>query len=331
MVSIENSPKYKVCVVVVTYNRYKLLKECLNALLGQTYTADILIVDNASTDGTEAGVNVDGYLKNKNIIYKRLDRNSGGAGGFFYGVRYALENSYDYAWLMDDDAEPELEALEVLLKNIDNKKYSAYAPRVMIGTKEQNKLSTFGHRGNLDYINCLPAFQKSIHRAEYDKAKSEIEMASFVGILIPVISIQKIGLPDERFFIHHDDTEYSLRLATIGKILLVNTVGIYHKEKRQDEKIERSFLWIKKNRIRFDRLWLKYFGLRNSIYMACKYGKGAKRYFLIVRLYLELIKDILVYDDNKYIRLRFATASVLDGVRGVFDNEKPGKILKRQV
>jgi GT2 family glycosyltransferase len=153
-------------------------------------------------------------------------------------------------------------------------------------------------------------------------------MASFVGILIPITSIKKIGLPEERFFIHHDDTEYSLRLISLGKILMVNKSIIYHKEKRQEEKIERQFLWFKKNRIKYERLWLKYFGLRNSVYIAFKYGKGYKKYFLAFKLYLDLISDILLYDDKKYIRLIFATNSFFDGLRGHFDNEKPTKILK---
>lgn len=318
----------KICTVVVTFNRYELLKECLDSLLNQTSKADILIVDNASTDGTDKKIIEDGYLEHKNIIYKKLDTNSGGAGGFYFGVKYALENSYDYVWLMDDDAEPELNALELLIKNINDEKYSAYAPKTMIGTKDNHTLSTFGHRGIFDYKNCLPAFQKGINLKEYEKDKCEIEMASFVGILIPISSIKKIGLPEKRFFIHHDDTEYSLRLATIGKILMINDSLIYHKEKRQEEKIERIFLGFKKNRIKFERLWLKYFGLRNSIFIAFKYGKGYKRYFLAFKLYFDLIKDILLYDDKKCIRLIFATNSFFDGLRGHFDNEKPSKILK---
>ena len=54
--------------------------------------------------------------------------------------------------------------------------------------------------------------------------------------------------PEKRFFIHHDDTEYSLRLVTLGKILMINDSLIYHKEKRQEEKIERKFLCFRKNR-----------------------------------------------------------------------------------
>ncbi len=327
---LEEKINMKICTVVVTYNRYELLKECLGSLLNQTYKTDILVVNNDSTDGTDIKIKEDKYLENENLIYKKLPKNIGGAGGFHFGVKFALDNSYDYVWLMDDDAEPELNALEGLLKNIDDSKYSAYAPKLFIGTKEDSilSLSGYGHRAMIDYYNCVPSFQKPIDQKEYQKEKCEIEMASFVGILIPLSSVKKVGLPEERFFIHHDDVEYSLRLSSIGKILMVNGVNIYHKEKRQEEKIERNFLWFKKNRIRFDKLWLKYFGLRNSIFLALKYGKGYKRYFLIAKLYFELIKDIILYDDKKYIRLVFATSSVFDGIRGIFDNNKPTKILK---
>ena len=42
----------KVLAIIVTHNRKELLNECINALIGQSYPSDILIIDNASTDGT---------------------------------------------------------------------------------------------------------------------------------------------------------------------------------------------------------------------------------------------------------------------------------------
>jgi GT2 family glycosyltransferase len=320
----------KICTVVVTFNRYALLKECLNSLLNQTHTHDILLIDNASTDGTDKKIVEDGYLTHSQLIYKRLEKNSGGAGGFYFGVKYALENNYDYVWLMDDDAEPELDALNLLIQNLDDSKYSAYAPKTMIGTKQEHSLSLsgHGHRGFFDYENCLPTFSRPVPLESYNHDFCEIQMASFVGILIPLSSVKKVGLPEERFFIHHDDTEYSLRLATLGKILMVNQSVIYHKEQRQEEKIQRHFLGFRKNRIKYEKLWLKYFGLRNSVYIALKYGKGNKRYFAAFSLFFNLIKDIILYDDKKWIRLVFASNSFFDGLRGHFDNEKPTKILK---
>ncbi|MEJ5168402.1 MAG: glycosyltransferase, partial [Arcobacteraceae bacterium] len=125
----------KICTVVVTYNRYNLLKECLDALLNQTYKTDILLVDNASTDGTDNKIKEDGYLEHSNLIYRRLESNLGGAGGFHFGVKYALENNYDFVWLMDDDAEPELDCLELLMNHTDKAGYSAFAPSLYVGDK----------------------------------------------------------------------------------------------------------------------------------------------------------------------------------------------------
>ena len=45
----------RIAAVVVTYNRLDLLKKSLAAIQAQTLQQmDILIIDNASTDGTEA-------------------------------------------------------------------------------------------------------------------------------------------------------------------------------------------------------------------------------------------------------------------------------------
>jgi len=46
--------KDRVAAVVVTYNRAEMLRQCLMSLQKQTMPCDILVVDNASTDDTQA-------------------------------------------------------------------------------------------------------------------------------------------------------------------------------------------------------------------------------------------------------------------------------------
>src|SRR4051812_35207484 len=71
------------CAVVVTYNRKALLTECLQALGAQTRAPDeILVVDNASTDGTAAMVRE----HFPDVRLEALDTNRGGAGGFHHGL-----------------------------------------------------------------------------------------------------------------------------------------------------------------------------------------------------------------------------------------------------
>jgi rhamnopyranosyl-N-acetylglucosaminyl-diphospho-decaprenol beta-1,3/1,4-galactofuranosyltransferase len=117
-----------VCAVVVTYNRKNLLIECLEALRKQTRPIQgIYLIDNASTDGTPELLLEKGYISElppenlkepweKEFIiqnltngeeiklhYVRMHENTGGAGGFYEGVKRGYERGYDWLWLMDDD------------------------------------------------------------------------------------------------------------------------------------------------------------------------------------------------------------------------------------
>lgn len=318
---------HDISAVVVTYNRKELLLECLEALLNQTSPLQrIYLIDNAGIDGTYELLEKKGYLSNPIIDYEKLPENIGGAGGFSYGLQKAYENAHDFYYLLDDDAEPECDAIERLIHFLD-KPYGAFASAVY----HNFELQQTSHRGNFDYCHIYPTPQKALPLAAYSHESIEIDMASFVGFLISHDAVTKIGFPKAEFFIHFDDTEYCMRLAKYSKILMIPASIIHHKEKRQEEKIEKRFLWIKKNRIRYDKLRIKYFGRRNSVYLArfhstCK----IKTYIKILSEYLILIKDIIIYDDNKLARIHFSTSSYLDGLCVVFDNEKAVKIVQRK-
>ena len=107
---LQDNLKNRVAAVVVTYNRLEFLKRCVNSLHKQTVPCDILVVDNASTDETAQ------WLESQtDIFFHNTGSNLGGAGGFHYGMRWAVEANYDYLWVMDDDCFPKTDALEKLL------------------------------------------------------------------------------------------------------------------------------------------------------------------------------------------------------------------------
>ena len=81
-----------IVAVVVTYNRKLLLMECLQAILEQTYpVSKILLIDNASTDGTEETLSENGYLVNPKINYIKMKVNTGGSGGFYEGMKRTMQ------------------------------------------------------------------------------------------------------------------------------------------------------------------------------------------------------------------------------------------------
>ena len=101
---------HKICTVIVTYNRLGLLQNAIGALKYQTLGSTLLIVDNGSTDGTHE------YLDSLKDVVVIHQENLGGAGGFFTGLKFAAENGFEFAWIMDDDVLPDKDALRFLIE-----------------------------------------------------------------------------------------------------------------------------------------------------------------------------------------------------------------------
>ena len=135
----------KVLVVMVTYNRKNLLKNALESIFNQTKpVSGILILDNASNDGTEDVLQKFGFLSraqdindgtlikrssgNTRLYYYRNSVNTGGAGGFSRAVELAKELDYDYLWIMDDDVRPVENCLENLLAVVHDCNVGAVVP-----------------------------------------------------------------------------------------------------------------------------------------------------------------------------------------------------------
>ena len=103
MVAVPETPRPtpRIVAVVVTFNRLTLLQRLLGELRRTPGLAEVVVVDNASTDGTSAWL-----AEQADVHGLTLGENLGGAGGFHEGLRIALERGADRAWLMDDDGMP---------------------------------------------------------------------------------------------------------------------------------------------------------------------------------------------------------------------------------
>jgi GT2 family glycosyltransferase len=193
-----------VAVVIVTYNRIEMLKQCIIAVLKQTYPIEkIVVVDNASSDGTCE------WLKNNILpVYKNVELiglvvNSGGAGGFNQGFISAASSSSQYIWVMDDDVEPEATCLENLVNC--SKGYIVVQPT----------------RFNLD--GSLYVWHHHFEPLSYTRYRTKIELeedydvnmniVSFEGVLFPRSVIEACGYPDTNYFICEDDTIYGYKVS----------------------------------------------------------------------------------------------------------------------
>jgi rhamnopyranosyl-N-acetylglucosaminyl-diphospho-decaprenol beta-1,3/1,4-galactofuranosyltransferase len=300
----------KIAAVVVTYNRKELLKECLDAILCQTYPVNsIILIDNASNDGTSIFLEENGYLNNSIIDYMIMPKNIGASGGFYKGVKSGYEKGFDWLWLMDDDAELHYDSLKLLIKNREDN--CVLAPIVI---SKDGKVLT-NHRGAINYQNLFKKFILPIDENNLFNAQ-EISFTSFAGQLIPRGVIEEIGYPDSKFFIYYDDFEYCIRISRIRKIILVPESIIIHKEECSRLNKRKKFLWKISTTPRVDiyQYWRIYYSLRNLIYLAKKYqiGKIKFLYDLIIFIYKTII-GIFIYDDYRLIRIGLIIKAVKDG------------------
>jgi rhamnopyranosyl-N-acetylglucosaminyl-diphospho-decaprenol beta-1,3/1,4-galactofuranosyltransferase len=291
----------RICAVVVTFNRKALLEGCLTALLNQTRRLDeIIVVDNASTDGTEDLVKA----RFPEVTYVKLPENIGGAGGFHQGMKLAFEKGHDWIWVMDDDAIPMADALGKLVNCpmiLDDRVY-ALASTVL---NRDGSISLLHRR----LFDAKTLQGRAVKADKYEQDYFQMDTASFVGLLISRKAIRELGLPIKHFFLYWDDTEYSLRIRKRGIMLTVPCSKVVHGNGRLGSGQSTS---------RQQPLdWRWYYAIRNRIYVYKKHGDaGLVLYkWLFEKTYRD-IKETLLFRHFKSRSMKIILCGVLDGLRG---------------
>jgi len=329
-----------ICAVVVTYNRKKLLLECLEALLKQSRPLNaIYIIDNASTDDTpeillehkyipklppsnikkpwevfNSVANFQKYGTNSNlsviIYYVRMQENNGASGGFYEGVKRSYEKGCDWTWLMDDDGIPSEDCLNKLL--LGEKKYHAdFLAPLVIDIKNSGRLS-FGisdYRNKQTIYNFHDAMKYSIN------GSFEGTACPYNGILISKELIKITGYPKREMFIWGDESEYLLRIKSKGfKIITIcNAIHKHPIGKIGYHKIFFGQFWV-----RFNNQKLRdYCRFRNMAYIYKKYNA------------YKLLKDITKYTwffiiSRKFDlkNMFFYLSATIDGLKGDFSKHR---------
>ncbi|WHS51156.1 glycosyltransferase [Rothia sp. SD9660Na] len=202
-------PQERIVAVVVTYNRRELLEQTLAGIEAGELTPDtVIIVNNASTDGTEEYLG--GYRSSLATDIVHLPQNVGGAGGFTVGIDRALNrHAADLVWVMDDDTEP--------TENTLSEAYRAWADYSPVRAERPAVVAskvvwTNGQDHPMNTMRTMFAAGPDRTARAAAVGARPIRSASFVSILMDAAAMRATDLPLADFFIWNDDFEYTTRL-----------------------------------------------------------------------------------------------------------------------
>lgn len=212
----------KTSVVVPNWNGERMLPACLDSLLAQSLEAQIIVVDNASSDGSRELLQEIYPL----VEVVSLSKNKGFAGGVNAGIKKAMEFGTDFVALLNNDAVAEKDWLKNLAAGLEKN------PKLGIVTSKicDAKKTHLDSSGENYTIWGLP-FSRGRGESDIDKYDSQTEIfgASGGASLYRVKMLQLIGLFDEDFFAYYEDVDLSFRAQLAGwKVGYVPQAVVYH-------------------------------------------------------------------------------------------------------
>ncbi len=201
----------RVTVVVLTYNSAADVDACFGSLAAARLGgAEVVVVDNASTDGTAAAI------RERHPWATVIDSgaNLGFAAGNDVGIRRALASGAEWVYLLNPDTDVEPGFLEEALAVAEADPRAAAVQSLLLLHPDRDRVNTAGnaiHFLGFGYCGAYRAPRESVP----DEPR-EIAFASGAAVLLRAAALREVGAFDERLFMYQEDQDLGLRLRLAG-------------------------------------------------------------------------------------------------------------------
>ncbi len=216
----------KVTIVIPNYNGKKFLKDCLRSLGKQTLKAPVVIVDNASTDGSVEYINqliAEKPAKYPEVIIKELPTNTGFAHAVNVGIEMA---DSEYVLLLNNDTVSEETMTEKLVAAIERSKRIFSAGAKMLSMKNPDVIDDSGD------LYCALGWAFSPGRDKDSKSYSKrasITSACAGAAIYRKSVFEQIGMFDDAHFCYLEDVDLGYRARIYGyKNMFEPSAVVYH-------------------------------------------------------------------------------------------------------
>lgn len=196
----------RVLAHIHTFNDADIIDQTIENVLKQTRPVDgILVVDNASTDATLVRTS----LQDAKVLRER--ENVGTSGAIATGMRYALEQNYDWIWVLDADSFVEPDALEKLLELYVELPKKVQEESAFVASLPRNLKDNQPHHGAVLTRDGL-----SICRPRAEERCYVCHVSIWSGSLYRLAVVRRIGLPNPDYVLDWGEFEYGNRLRKAG-------------------------------------------------------------------------------------------------------------------
>lgn len=255
----------KVAVIILNWNKRDDTLKLLRRLEGIDYdNHDILVVDNASTDGSPEAIRE--QFPGIELVINT--DNLGGTGGFNSGMRHVLANrNYKYIWLLDNDAEVESGTLRELVDSMEEDGSIGIAGSRIVDSDRRDITVEAGAFLKWDSIGVRPLYRNT-RNLNIASGVMEVDYVAICSALARTSALEKVGLMDERFFFFWDDMDWGLQFKEHGfKVVSVLSSIVYHPAFTEKRGLLADY----------------YYGNRNSLLMYTKHMNLRKRLSVFYR------------------------------------------------
>lgn len=211
-----------VSVVIPTYNRSEDLKNCIQSILKGSYVpAEIIIVDNASTDNTEEIVK--SFKNNSCIRYIHSDKNLYATGGRILGTS---NSSGDYILYIDDDNIIFPNMIESLVSYFESHSDAGLVAPVSVYSDRQDLVSYIGAEINLISSKCKYNYRNlNVKDINYSKTYTT-KIAMQNCFMVSRECLEKTGGFDPIYKIMFDESDFGMKIFNERYTQYVNPKAI---------------------------------------------------------------------------------------------------------
>lgn len=196
------------CIVICNFNKKDYVTRAIESVrkdAGQE--VDILVVDNASTDGSAK------HLREncQGIMLEELPVNTGGAGGFGYGMKKAYDLGYETIFLLDNDAAVVEGCIGKMTETLYEEENRGVVGPAICKAAKPEIIQELGAQLSLDNLG-LHLNRGGQH---YPHAQHSTESCDYVPACCLATKrevIKKIGVFDADFFLYWDDIDWCTRV-----------------------------------------------------------------------------------------------------------------------